>query len=97
MRRARYQALARAEIIEAAQFYNGRSVGLGDQFLDELETQLLVILAEPHRHRVVFKDVRCRTLKRFPFSVLYRIVPSGVQVLAVKHDKRHPDYWKDRL
>jgi hypothetical protein len=36
-------------------------------------------------------------MTRFPFSVYYRVLPDDLQILAVKHDKRHPDYWRDRL
>jgi hypothetical protein len=34
---------------------------------------------------------------RFPFSLVYRVLESEVEVLAVAHGKRRPGYWRSRL
>jgi plasmid stabilization system protein ParE len=33
-------------------------------------------------------------LHRFPFAVIYRELPSAIQVLAVAHGRWRPGYWK---
>ena len=35
-------------------------------------------------------------LRRFPFAIFYRELPSLIQVLAVAHGHRRPGYWKER-
>ncbi len=96
MKPVRYHAEAKAEISEAASFYEDRSVGLGKRFLDDLERHILTILSDPYRNRPVLGDARARRLDDFPFVVHYRILRTYIHILAVKHDKRHPDYWKHR-
>ena len=36
------------------------------------------------------------TLRRFPFSVVFRSKPGHVVVLAVAHSRRKPGYWQER-
>jgi hypothetical protein len=36
-------------------------------------------------------------MHRFPFAVVYRELPSVIQVLAVAHGHRRPGYWKTRI
>ncbi|MBA3346286.1 MAG: type II toxin-antitoxin system RelE/ParE family toxin [Gemmatimonadales bacterium] len=35
-------------------------------------------------------------LRRFPYSLLYRIETDRIYVLAVMHHRRRPGYWTDR-
>jgi len=43
------------------------------------------------------EDVRVRVLRRFPFSVIYAVVPDMVVVIAVAHHQRRPGYWLRRV
>ena len=36
-------------------------------------------------------------LDRYPYSLIYRIVAEGVQVIAVAHSRRRPGYWSGRV
>ena len=31
-----------------------------------------------------------------PFNVLFRTTPDQIIIMAVMHQSRHPDYWKNR-
>jgi toxin ParE1/3/4 len=33
----------------------------------------------------------------YPFSLVYRVRDSEIQVIAVAHGRRHPGYWRSRL
>ena len=32
---------------------------------------------------------------QYPYTLVYRLTP-GVEIVAVAHQKRRPDYWKRR-
>jgi hypothetical protein len=52
----------------------------------------------PHRYPIEWKpDIRRIRMPKFPFTVLYREVQSTIQILAVAHNHRRPQYWLGRL
>lgn len=91
-----YHPDAELELIDAARFYEGRVRGLGEQFLATVDEGVSMIQAAPERFRIVERDVRRLILRRFPYSVLYRIGPGQIRVLGINHQSRHPDYWRYR-
>jgi len=92
-----YHPHARAELVEAATYYESRVPGLGAQFREEANRTASKILEAPRRWRMIDVDVRRVLMVRFPFAVYYRVFPDHIQILAVKHHKRHPEYWRRRL
>src|SRR2546423_5912525 len=92
-----YHPLARAELVDAAIYYERRVPDLGAQFRDEANQAAAKILEAPRRWRLIEADVRRALLVRFPFAIYYRILPDHLQILAIKHHKRHPEYWRYRL
>ena len=36
-------------------------------------------------------------VQRFPYYVYFREAGEGVQILAVVHNRRHPDVWREGL
>ena len=92
-----YHPAAQAELLEAAQFYEDRSPGLGVRFLHEFDDAIADIGNSPKLWPIVEGDLRCRTMTRFPFAVYYRFIDERLQILVVKHHSRHPDYWRNRL
>jgi toxin ParE1/3/4 len=86
-----------AELIEVGVFYEARSPSLGERFLRELEAAIAQIEANPDRWEVIENDERCHAMKRFPFGIYYCVRADDLHILAVKHHRRHPDYWRHRL
>jgi hypothetical protein len=41
-------------------------------------------------------EIRRSLLRRFPYLVIYEVHPDIIDVLAVAHASRLPDYWADR-
>ena len=66
MKDYRFLQDADEEMNEQARFYEGRSEGLGLDFLDEVEHTVESILAFPKGGRVVSKNLRRRIMRRFP-------------------------------
>lgn len=88
---------ATAELIEAGQVYEQKVSTLGNQFFDAVDEAVAVISAAPERWRVIEDDVRRYLMPRFPYAIYYRVFPDHIRILAFKHHRRHPDYWRERL
>lgn len=97
MKRVLYLDPAKAEMIEAARYYEGCSPGLGNDFLDEIEKGIQHIQEQPFAAPVLQGGIRRRLLSRFPFGILYADKPDQVIVVAVMHLKRRPGYWVGRI
>lgn len=84
------------EMRTAAAYYEARERGLGDQFLDDVEEGLQRIQQFPRLWPIYEDDYRRYLLKRFPFSLIYRIDPEQIFLIAVAHLHRRPGYWRSR-
>ena len=87
---------AEEEFRAAIDYYEDREAGLGYDFSLEVFTAIQNIIAQPSAWPVMEDDVRRCLVNRFPFGVLYSLEPTGVFVVAVMHQRRQPDYWRDR-
>lgn len=90
------RAVAQDEADEAARWYEAQRVGLGAEFVQELQRVLDVIGGQPDRYPVVLGDTREAPLGRFPYCVYYRDRPGRVVVTAVFHTARDPVIWQGR-
>lgn len=88
---------ARAEMLEAAQYYELCRAGLGEQFLDAIDRAIVDVEQFPRRWPVIAQKVRRRLVGRFPYGVLYRIGRTEIVVVAIMHLSRHPRYWVERV
>lgn len=84
------------EIEEAAFFYEKRSEGLGDAFIEDVERTIERILSSPTRYRKVHGNIRQIRLKRFPFNIGYEMHEGDIYILAAAHVRRRPFYWSQR-
>ncbi len=81
---------------EAAAFYEGRTDGLGDRFLDDIQACVDRISERPHMGRRVGEHFRVVLARRFPFSVIYALEEASIVIVAVAHQRRRPGYWRER-
>jgi plasmid stabilization system protein ParE len=91
-----FHDLAKVELNETAQYYEGESVGLGQAFVAEVEHCTNEIVRHPDAGRVISGSIRRRLIRRFPYALLYRVEPTGIRILAVMNLKRRPAYWVGR-
>ena len=85
------------EFAEAVHFYKDRGRGLGRRFALEIRSAIQKAVAHPERWRVIEADVRCSSVKVFPYAVLYTIEAGYILIIAIAHGKRQPGYWRHRL
>lgn len=88
---------ARADALEAYQFYEERRTGLGDRFRTHLDFAIARIQRSPELYPVIHRDLRRRLVERFPFAIYYRIYPGIIFIVAVMHAKQNPRAWKARV
>jgi len=91
-----FHDLAEAELNEAAAYYAQARPGLGEAFIAEVQHAVEDLAASPLGGMALEKDVRWWLVKRFPYSVLYRVRDDHIRILALAHHKRRPFYWLGR-
>ena len=89
------EALDEAE--EAARWYAERSPTAAVGFTDELDIAAAEIQRAPAIWPAYDHGTRRFLLRRFPYSIVYRIEATRVVIVAVAHARRRPGYWKQRL
>ena len=92
-----YHPAIATELEEIRDYYDGKSAGLGRDFVDEFEKQVMTIAAVPMRWMTVRNDVRRSLMKRFPYVIFFRIVEDQlIRITVVKHERRHPAFGLSR-
>jgi toxin ParE1/3/4 len=91
-----FRRAARRELDDAAFWYEEKRSGLGSEFTAEIERALGLVAQNPQRFPIMHGDVRCVRVRRFPYSVFFRVEPSRIVVLAVFHARRNPAIWHRR-
>ena len=91
-----FHELAENELNEAAAYYAQARPGLGEAFLAEVQGAVDALAASPLAGQSVEGDVRWWLVRRFPYSVFYRVRVDHIRVLAIGHQKRRPFYWRGR-
>jgi plasmid stabilization system protein ParE len=92
----RFLAPARDELHRAVDYYEEAAEGSGGEFLQAVESTLENLERNPKIGISVDTSLRRLQLVRFPFSLIYSIDPSEIQIIALAHDRREPGYWDDR-
>ena len=87
---------AKADIREAARWYERQRIGLGRTFVQQIDTLLDLIRLNPMQYQIVYREVRRAIPRRFPYGVFYRIGGSEILVFAVVDLHRDPSIWQDR-
>jgi len=90
------------ELRAAKDWYDNERPGLGDDLLTEVETIIDHIVRWPGLAPVLTipgstRQVRRAAVRRFPFGIVYVVIDNALWVVAVAHDRRRPNYWRDRV
>lgn len=88
---------ARADVLEAAQWYEDQQPGLGEKLVAAVDDIFSRIEAGPMRYPRRHKQLRRALIGRFPYSVFFAVNGSGITVFAVWHQSRTTAILDDRL
>ena len=96
--RVRFTPLADDDVAEAFAHYDGARRGLGEDFMADLERVVVLIGEFPEAGPDVHRGLRRALLRRFPYSLYYRLLPPDriVEVRACVHQRQHPRTWRRR-
>jgi len=93
-----YSPQAEKELLEIVNYYQECLPGLGDEFIEEFDKQILHCSSSPEIGMLIDNKYRRLVMVRFPFNIIYRIIPDDslreIQIIAVSHQHRNPEYWK---
>lgn len=91
-----YHPSVQRDVNGILKYYDGISVKLADGFWEELTTRIEDAAKNPSRFHLIDLDLRRANLKRFPYHFLFRLLPGKIRVIAVRHNRRHPDHGRER-
>lgn len=87
---------AEAEYEAALAWYLTRSARAADGFEAAFERALESIANNPQLHPLYDDCHRFCVLRRYPYSIIYRVDGDQVRVVAIAHSRRLPGYWSGR-
>lgn len=90
---------AEFDLDESFIWYEEQKDNLGFEFIEAFENTLKDILLNPYYASLIEGEARSASLKRFPYSVVYRIDLERLQVrvIAIIHQHRHPNWISKRI
>jgi plasmid stabilization system protein ParE len=83
--------------MRAIRWYAGEAgSAIAIRFQEEVRLTLQTLVENPELGALASHGLRRRALRRYPYTVFYRVEPDILRVIAVAHQSRRPDYWLGR-
>lgn len=95
--KAEFEPAAREELVESVSWYL-REAGAVHATALEIEVRRVVglLLRLPKLGALGVRDTRSVPLRRYPYSIHYRLEPGVIRIIAIAHHHRRPGYWRTR-
>jgi len=88
---------AESDILDGFVDYEERLYGLGDRFLNEIETSFNRVKSNPYQYQEISEGIRRAITHTFPYIIFYTIEKNMIFVIAVIHATQDPKYIARRL
>jgi plasmid stabilization system protein ParE len=82
---------AELDLYRAAVWYEAQRTGLGREFLESVRTRFRELSSSALQYAEVDPGIRRALIRRFPYSVYFKIEGPDLVVLAVLHQSRRVD------
>lgn len=93
----RLTAAAEQDLALAEQWYLDEAPHMLASFEEEVNTTFGRVAELPGLYQTVVPTVSRAVLRKFPFSVFYRVEPHWIEVIAILHQSRDPRTWQRRV
>lgn len=93
----RLHPAAQREVRRAFDWYlqeAGQRIAAG--FLDDFEQTLALLKKHPKIGEPGGSHTRRLVFQRYPYTVIYRLKGEMLEIIAIAHHSRHPEYWAGR-
>lgn len=77
-------------------WYESQRIGLGEDFLLTLEESYAKISRTPKQYQLIYKSVRRKLVRRFPYGIFFTLRENKIVVIAVLHTRVNPMIWNER-
>lgn len=95
---ARLHPAAHREIRRAFEWYlQEAGPRIAAAFLDDFEHTLAILKEHPEIGEPGGSATRRLIFQRYPYTVVYRRQGDALQIVAIAHHSRRPEYWAGRL
>lgn len=88
---------ARADLLEADQYYSAINVSIGDRLLIEFESLIKHIATFPKSGIPYGKRYKLFLFQEFPYTISCMIKRDRVEIVRIIHNDRHPKYRTKRV
>lgn len=94
----RFHPRVQHDINEVLDYYGDKSLTAADRFWDDLHLRFQEIEQHPGRFPYLHpaRGLRRAKLSRFPYLIVCYEGLSGIKIICVKHEKRHPAFGMSR-
>jgi len=93
IKKPKFAKEAANEFLDAVEWYEARSKGLGLRFTDEIDSTIERIKLNPELYPSIVDDIKRIQLNKFPYSIFYTIEDDTLVILRIFHNKREPIDW----
>jgi plasmid stabilization system protein ParE len=86
-----YHPSVQKDVNRILRHYDTISPKLGDEFWDELTSQIEIARLNPQRFHFGANGRRRVNLRKFPYHFLFREDLGQIRITVVRHHRRHPN------
>jgi len=84
------------EYLEAIEYYDIQSSGLGKKFVEEVDRTIKIICKYPDGFTKYSLNTKKAILNIFPYNIIYSVINETILIVAIAHQHRKPKYWDKR-
>lgn len=87
---------AQEELEKIILFYKKQQAGLEKRLIEAVEDAINRACRNPLLYRKIDENVRKCRLLHFPYAIIFRTTPEQIEIIAVMHLRKQPNYWQSR-
>lgn len=82
--------VAEDNLLESALWYESRQIGLGEKFMQKVESYLLRIQNNPLHYPLKKGNLREAYIQKFPYVIIYEVIDNEIVVFSVFNTHQNP-------